>query len=82
MLLFGGNVLQIENGDVAFYLSFGQTVPVVILSRNNHYLVVHESALPHGKGWSPLTCQILEGKNEIPITLFEAEELVDSGKIF
>ena len=49
---------------------------------NKHNLVVHESALPHGKGWSPLTWQILEGKNEIPITLFEAEESVDSGKIY
>jgi len=76
------NVSQIKNGDVVFYLSCGQIVPVDILSRNNHNLVVHESALPHGKGWSPLTWQILEGKNEIPITLFEAEESVDSGNIY
>lgn len=43
---------------------------------------MHESALPQGKGWSPLTWQILEGKNEIPITLLEAEESVDSGNIY
>ena len=76
------NVSQIKNGDVAFYLSCGQIVPANILSRNKHNLVVHESALPHGKGWSPLTWQILEGKYEIPITLFEAEEFVDSGNIY
>ena len=32
--------------------------------------------------WSPLTWQILEGKNEIPNVLFEASENVDSGKIY
>jgi methionyl-tRNA formyltransferase len=45
-------------------------------------LVVHESDLPSGKGWSPLTWQILEGKNRIPVTLFEATERVDSGDIY
>jgi methionyl-tRNA formyltransferase len=34
------------------------------------------------KGWSPLTWQILEGKNRIPITLIEASEQVDSGVIY
>ena len=52
------------------------------LRQNSHNLVVHESALPHGKGWSPLTWQILEGKASFPITLFEAAPRVDSGKIY
>lgn len=76
------NVSQIKKGDIAFYLSCGQIVPANILSRNKHNLVVHESALPQGKGWSPLTWQILESKNEISITLFDAKESVDSGKIY
>ena len=38
--------------------------------------------MPKGKGWSPLTWQILEGKNRIPATLFEAAEKVDSGVIY
>jgi len=45
-------------------------------------LVVHESDLPRGKGWSPLTWQILEGQNRIPITLLEAVYRVDSGDIY
>ena len=81
-VVWGHNVSQIKKGDIAFYLSCGQIVPGNILSRNRHNLVVHESALPQGKGWSPLTWQILEGKNEIPITVFEAVESVDSGKIY
>ena len=50
--------------------------------KNSINLVVHESALPKGRGWSPLTWQILEGINEIPISLLEVDEKVDSGKIF
>jgi len=76
------DVHSIPEGDFVFYLGCGQLVPSIILARNRHNLVVHESALPKGKGWSPLTWQILEGKNEIPITLFEAVEKVDNGSIY
>lgn len=73
---------DIEDGDIAFLLSLGQIVPAAVLQRNAHNLVVHESALPHGRGWSPLTWQILESKNEIPVTLLEADDAVDSGCIY
>jgi len=72
----------ITTGDFVFYLGCSQIISKNILSKNTFNLVVHESALPLGKGWSPLTWQIIEGKNEIPITLFEAVEKVDSGKIY
>ena len=49
---------------------------------NKYNLVVHESDLPLRKGWSPLSWQILEGKNKFPITLFEAKEKLDSGDIY
>lgn len=52
------------------------------LDLNDFNLVVHESNLPNGKGWSPLTWQVIEGKNRIPITLFEAVEKVDAGIIY
>lgn len=64
-------------------LSYSKIVPDAILKNSQHNLVVHESALPLGKGWSPMTWQILEGKNEIPISLFEASSHgVDSGVIY
>ncbi|QBE67844.1 hypothetical protein SynWH8101_0232 [Synechococcus sp. WH 8101] len=44
-------------------------------------MVVHESALPQGQGWSPMTWQILEGASSIPITLFEAAADLDAGPI-
>lgn len=72
----------VPTADFCFCLSFGQLVPALIRQQFKHALVVHESDLPTGKGWSPLTWQILEGNNYIPITLFEATDEVDSGPIY
>lgn len=74
--------VSLARGDIAFFLSCERIVPRHILARNSHNLVIHESAVPHGKGWSPLTWQILAGKDYIPITLFEAAEAVDDGDIY
>ena len=71
---------KITRGDILVLLSCEQIFRKLDL--NKHNLVVHESALPDGKGWSPLTWQIIEGKHEVVITLFEAEEKVDSGVIY
>jgi len=73
---------EIKPGDFVFCLGCGQILSADILRNNRHNLVIHESKLPQGKGWSPLTWQILEGYNDIPITLFEASKKVDSGTIY
>jgi methionyl-tRNA formyltransferase len=73
---------KMEKGDVAFFLSCEKIVPKSIRERNVHNLIVHSSSLPKGRGMSPLTWQILEGKNEITNTLFEAEHSVDSGVVY
>ena len=49
---------------------------------NTNNIVVHPSQLPQGKGWSPLAWQVLEGKDIIPITLFEAAGGVDNGDVY
>jgi len=71
---------KVKEGDILCLLSCEQIFKELHL--NKHNLVVHESDLPEGKGWSPLTWQILEGKNNIPVTLFEASENVDAGDIY
>jgi UDP-2,4-diacetamido-2,4,6-trideoxy-beta-L-altropyranose hydrolase len=76
------NPAEVECGDAAFFLSLSKIVPPEILRRNAHNLVVHESALPQGRGWSPLTWQILEGKSEVPVSLIEAASHVDAGEIY
>lgn len=73
---------ELTEGDLCFLLGCGFLVSAERLALHRHNLVVHESALPEGRGWSPLTWQILEGKSEIPITLFEAAEAVDAGPIY
>ncbi|NDG72320.1 MAG: methionyl-tRNA formyltransferase [Proteobacteria bacterium] len=71
-----------QSNDVAFLLSCEKKVIPEILRRSRSNIVVHASELPKGKGMSPLTWQILEGKNRIPITLFEAVEAIDAGPVY
>lgn len=70
---------EIKNGDILFLVSCYRILTFEELSKHNTNIVIHESDLPHGKGWSPLSYQIEEGKNLIPITLFEAGEKIDEG---
>jgi methionyl-tRNA formyltransferase len=69
-------------GDILFILGFFKIVPGAILKKNKTNIVVHESALPKGRGWSPMSWLVLEGAKEIPLTLFEAVEKVDAGRIY
>ena len=63
-------------------LSCGRLLSAEQLAVHRHNLVVHESALPQGQGWSPMNWQILEGASRIPITLSEATADLDAGPIF
>ena len=71
---------DVEKGHILILLSCNRIFKKLNLNKYN--LVVHESDLPKGRGWSPLTWQILEEKNEIPITLFEANTRIDAGKYY
>jgi len=73
---------EIRKGDILAMLGCVKRVPQEFLLLHTHNLVVHASDLPQGKGFSPLSWQILEGKNEIPVTLFEAEDEIDAGAIY
>lgn len=76
------NPAQLVPGDVCLLLSCGRLLSAEQLALHRHNLVVHESALPQGQGWSPMTWQILEGASSIPITLFEAVAALDAGPIY
>lgn len=76
------NKKEIRKGDICFLLSCSRIVNNEYLKRNKSNIVVHASDLPKGKGFSPLQWQILEGKNEIPVTLFEVVEKVDAGPYY
>lgn len=72
---------DVPEGDVAFYLSCCKLTPPGILARNACNIVVHASALPEGRGFSPLVWQVLEGRNEIPISMIHASDEADTGNI-
>jgi methionyl-tRNA formyltransferase len=72
---------EIPEGAVAFYLSCHRVAPRDVLARNRRNLVVHASDLPEGRGWSPLTWQILEGRGRIAVCLLEAAAEVDAGPV-
>lgn len=68
--------------DILFLLSYWEIVPQKVRGKHVHTLVVHESDLPKGRGWSPVTWQILEGNNQIPVCLIDAVDAVDAGDIY
>ena len=71
---------EVTNGDILCLLGCEKVFKGLNLNKYN--LVVHESALPLGRGMSPLTWQVIEGKSEIPVTLIEANEKIDAGVIY
>jgi len=72
----------VPKGDILFILGFFKIVPAHVLKRHRTNIVVHESALPKGRGWSPVHWLVIEGAKSIPLTLFEAVEKVDAGRIY
>tara|TARA_B110000263_G_C15195632_1_gene458187 strand:- start:206 stop:850 length:645 start_codon:yes stop_codon:yes gene_type:complete len=73
---------KVGDGDILFLISCLEIIKADLRSRFKHTLVIHESDLPHGKGWSPIQWQILNGYNSITITLLDAVDKVDSGNIW
>ena len=73
---------SLKEADISFLLSCFEIIDKEFLKLSKHNIVVHASDLPKGKGWSPSSWQILEGQNDIPISLFEATNEIDAGDIY
>lgn len=71
---------KVEKGDILIFLCYEKIFHRLDL--NVHNLVIHESDLPKGKGMSPLTWQVIEGQSRIPVTLLEATQEFDAGKVY
>lgn len=80
LLQVAGDIPQAS--DISFLLSCENKVSAAILRRSRCNIVVHASELPRGKGMSPLTWQVLEGRDLIPLTLFEAVPEIDAGPVY
>lgn len=74
---------EISSGNISFLLGCVGLAPANALAKCDFNLVVHESSLPQGRGFAPLTWQILDGKDEIEICLLEAVDgPADSGPVY
>ena len=73
---------ELVSGDVCFILSCSSILKSFHMNLHSYNLVVHGADLPNGRGWSPMTWQILEGRSEVCMTLFEATAEVDAGPIY
>lgn len=76
------DISQLIAGDILFLVSFDKIVNETVRAKYKATLVLHASDLPKGRGWSPCIWSILEGANQITVTLLEASEHVDSGPIW
>ena len=76
------DVSRLPEGDICFFLGCSEIVSNKSRCQHKHNMVVHESDLPKGRGWSPLTWQILEGSQKVIVSLIEAAKLVDAGDIY
>jgi methionyl-tRNA formyltransferase len=76
------DIQEIPEGDLLFILGCTSILSPEILLRNTHNVVVHESDLPKGRGWTPIAWLVEGGSNRIPLTMIEAEKRVDAGPVY
>jgi methionyl-tRNA formyltransferase len=73
---------ELAGGDILFLVSCSQMIRETDRTKYKAALVLHASDLPKGRGWSPHIWNILEGINQITVTLLDARDQVDSGAIW
>ncbi|MCO6055373.1 UDP-glucuronic acid dehydrogenase [Pseudomonas sp. MOB-449] len=73
---------ELSGGDILFLISCLEIVGAAERAAYRASLVLHASDLPSGRGWSPHIWQIIDGAEEITLSLLEAEDRVDSGRIW
>ncbi len=73
---------QLTGGDILFLISCAEIISAADRKCYKATLVLHASDLPRGRGWSPHIWELIEGKSEITLCLIEAEDKVDSGRIW
>lgn len=73
---------DLPGGDVLFLLSCTEIVSARDRAAYRACLVLHASRLPQGRGWSPHIWQILQGAEQIYVSLLEAADPVDTGSVW
>lgn len=73
---------ELTGGDMLFLVSCNEILTAEDRSRYGISLVLHASDLPRGRGWSPHIWELASGAPYITLSLLEAQDEVDSGKIW
>ena len=73
---------SLVEGDILFLLGCSSILSPDELQLHTRNLVVHPSKLPDGRGSAALVWKILDGENKIWVTLFEADNGVDTGGFY
>lgn len=81
-VFFTNSHKQVPVSQIVFYLSYSNLVPQNVLNQATSNIVVHASDLPKGKGWSPWVWEMVEGHNELTLTLFELTQELDAGPYY
>ena len=74
--------VNLQGGDILFLVSCSKMIRDAERKKYKVTLVLHASDLPRGRGWSPHIWSILDGANQITVTLLEANDPVDTGAIW
>lgn len=73
---------DLPGGHILFLISCSEIVSEMDRAAYSASLVLHASDLPRGRGWSPHIWQIIGGAEQITLSLLEAEDAVDSGRLW
>ena len=73
---------QLSGGDILFLISCSEIINANYRAQYKACLVLHASDLPKGRGWSPHIWALVQGAEAITLSMLEAEDKVDSGRIW
>lgn len=73
---------DVSGGDLLFLVSCSEIITAQDRSAYGASLVLHASDLPKGRGWSPHIWELSQGADAITLSLLEAEDRVDTGRIW
>lgn len=73
---------ELVKADISAFISCTKIVSNEGLLKSKSNIVCHPSNLPKGRGFSPIAWDVLNNKNELTFSLFEATESVDEGIIY
>ena len=73
---------DLPGGDILFLVSCSEIIRQEDRCKYQKCLVLHASDVPKGRGWSPHIWEIIRGSQAITLTLMEADDNIDCGKIW